>query len=170
MGGEHPLTQFSFGLQGACLYMCGWGGLLTLRVRNMWSRQDPASSLNCPAILRLEVSIHTEWISNCFILGGPIYLLSQDYQTTLPISWETCMWVKKQQLEPDMEKLSGSKLGKEYDKVVYCHPAYSTYMQSTSCKMLDWMNHKLEWRLPEKITISPDMQMIQPNWQKSKRN
>ena len=57
------------------------------------------------------------------------------------------MEVKKQQLEPDMNKWTGSKLGKEYIKAVYCHPAYLTYMQSASCKMLGWMNHKLEWRL-----------------------
>ena len=50
------------------------------------------------------------------------------------VSWETCMWIKKQQLEPDMEQLTGSKLGKEYDKAVNCHPAYLTYMQSTSCE------------------------------------
>ena len=54
------------------------------------------------------------------------------------------MQVKKQQLEPDMEPRTGSKLGKEYVKVVYCHPAYLTYMQSTSCEILDWMKHKLE--------------------------
>ena len=59
------------------------------------------------------------------------------YQTTLPASWETCMQGKKQQLEPDMEQRTGSKLGKEYIKTLYCHPAYLTYMQSTSCKMLD---------------------------------
>ena len=53
------------------------------------------------------------------------------------------MQVKKQQLELDMEKWTGSKLGKEYDKVVYCHPAYLTYMQSTSCEILGWMTHKL---------------------------
>ena len=57
------------------------------------------------------------------------------------------MQVKKQQLEPDMEHQTGSKLGKEYIKAVYCHPAYLTSMQSTSCKMPDWMNHKLESRL-----------------------
>ena len=56
------------------------------------------------------------------------------------------MWVKKQQLEPDMEQQTGSKLGKEYVKAVYCHPAYLTYMQSTSCEMLGWMKHKLESR------------------------
>jgi len=52
--------------------------------------------------------------------------------------------IKKQQLEPDVEQLTGSKLGKEYVKAVYCHPAYLTPMQSTSCEMLGWMNHKLE--------------------------
>ena len=66
-----------------------------------------------------------------------------EYQTTLPASWETCMQDKKQQLELDMEWWTGSKLGKKYVKAVYCHPAYLTYMQSTSCKMLGWMNHKL---------------------------
>ena len=65
-------------------------------------------------------------------------------QTTLPAYWETCMQVKKQQLELDMEQQTGSKLGKEYIKAVYCHHAYLTYMQSTSCKMSGWMNHKLE--------------------------
>ena len=67
-----------------------------------------------------------------------------EYQTTLPVLWETCMWVKKQQLGLDMEQQTESKLGKEYDKVVYCYSAYLTYMQSTSCKMLGWITHKLE--------------------------
>ena len=58
-----------------------------------------------------------------------------EYQTTLPASWETCVQVKKQQLEPYMEKVTGSKLGKEYIKVVYSDPAYLTYMQSTPCEM-----------------------------------
>ena len=57
------------------------------------------------------------------------------------------MQVKKQQLELDTEQWIGSKLGKEYDKAVYCHPAYLTYMQSTSCEMLGWMKLKLESRL-----------------------
>ena len=60
-----------------------------------------------------------------------------EYQTTLPASWEICIQVKKQQLEPDMEQWTGSKLRKEYVKAVYCHPAYLTYMQSTSCEMPD---------------------------------
>jgi len=63
------------------------------------------------------------------------------YQTSLPTSWETCMQVKKQLLEPDTEQQTGSKLGKEYVKAVYCHPVYSTYMQSTSCETLGWMKH-----------------------------
>ena len=58
------------------------------------------------------------------------------------------MQVKEQQLEPDMEQQTGSNLGKEYVKTVYCHPAYLTYMQSSSCEMPDWMKHKLESRLP----------------------
>ena len=66
-----------------------------------------------------------------------------EYQTTWPASWETYMQVKKQQLELDMEQQTGSKLGKEYIKAVYYHPAYLTFMQSTSCKMPDWMKHKL---------------------------
>ena len=67
-----------------------------------------------------------------------------DYLTCL---WEICMQVKKQQLEPDMEQQTGSKLEKEYIKAVYCHLAYLTSMQSTSCKMHDWITHKLESRL-----------------------
>ena len=69
------------------------------------------------------------------------------------------MWVKKQQLEPYIEQMTGSKLGKEYDKAVYCYPVYLTYMQSTSCKMLSWMKHKLESRLLGEISITSDMQM-----------
>ena len=60
------------------------------------------------------------------------------------------MQVKKPELEPDIDQRTGSKLGKEYVKPVYCHPAYLTYMQSTSCERLGWMKHKLESRLPEK--------------------
>ena len=63
------------------------------------------------------------------------------YQTTWPASWETCMQVRKQQLELDMEQQTGSKQEKEYIKAVYCHPAYLTYMQSTSCETQGWMKH-----------------------------
>ena len=80
------------------------------------------------------------------------------------------MQVKKQQLKPDMEQQTGSNLGKEYVKAVYCHPACSTYMQSTSCEILGWMKHKLESRLPGEISITSDMQMTPPLWQKAKKN
>ena len=66
------------------------------------------------------------------------------------------MQVNKQQLELDMEQQSGSKSGKEFIKAVYCHPAYLTYIQSTSWEMLHWMKHKLESRLPGEISITPD--------------
>ena len=67
--------------------------------------------------------------------------------------------IKKPQLEPDMEQRTDSKLGKKYVKAVYCHPAYLTYMQSTSCRMSGWMNHKLESRLQGEISITSDMEM-----------
>ena len=75
---------------------------------------------------------------------------------------------KKQQLELDMEQQTGSKLGKESVKAVYCHPAYLTYIQSTSSEMQDWMKHKLESRLPGEISITSDTQMTPPLWQKVK--
>ena len=93
-----------------------------------------------------------------------------EYQTTLPASWEICMQVKKQQSEPDMEQQIGSQLGKEYIKVVYCHPLYLTFMHSISCEMLGWMKYKLESRLPGEISITSDMQMTPPLWQKAKKN
>ena len=80
------------------------------------------------------------------------------------------MQVKKQQIELDTEQQTGSQLGKEYVKAVYCHPAYLTYMQSISCEMLGWIKHKLESRLPGQISITSDMQMIPPLWQKVKKN
>ena len=69
---------------------------------------------------------------------------------------------KKQQLELDLEQQTGSKLGKEYVKAVYCHPAYITSVQSTTCEMLGWMKHKLESRLPGEISITSDTQMTPP--------
>ena len=79
------------------------------------------------------------------------------------------MQVKKQELEPDMEQLTGSKLGKEYVKAVYCQPADLTDMQSISDEMPGWMKHKLESRLPGEISVTSDMQMTPPLWQKAKR-
>ena len=80
------------------------------------------------------------------------------------------MEVKKQQLEPDMEQQTGSKLGKEYVKAVYCHPAYLTSMQHTSREMPGWMKPKLKSRLPGEISITSDMQITPHLRQKAKRN
>ena len=82
----------------------------------------------------------------------------------------TCMQVRKQQLELDMEQQTGSKEGKEYVKAVYCHPAYLTYMQSTSCEILGYMKHKLESRFLGEISITSDMQMTLHLWQKANKN
>ena len=98
------------------------------------------------------------------------FLKRWEYQTTWPASWEICMQVHKQQLELNMEHWTVSKLGKQYIKVVYCHPAYLTYMQSTSCEMPRWMKHKLESRFPGETSIASDMQMTPPLWQKVKKN
>ena len=80
------------------------------------------------------------------------------------------MQVRKQQLELDMEQQTSSKLGKEYIKAVYCHPAYLTSMQSTLYEMLGYMKHKLESRLLGEISITSDTQMTPPLWQKVKRS
>ena len=74
------------------------------------------------------------------------------------------MQIRKQQLELDMEKWIGSKLGNEYVKAVYCHPDYLTYMQGTSCEMLGWLKQKLESSLLGEISINSDIQITQPLW------
>ena len=80
------------------------------------------------------------------------------------------LYAGEEATELDMEQQTDSKLGKEYVKAVYCHPANLTSMQNTSCEMLDWMKHKLESRLPGEISITSDMQMTPPLWQKVKKN
>ena len=80
------------------------------------------------------------------------------------------MQVANQQLEPDMEQRTSSKLGKKYVKAVYYCPVYLIYMQNTSCEMPGLMNHKLESRLPEEISVTSDMQMLALLWQKVKKN
>ena len=107
---------------------------------------------------------------NCVDHNCRKFLKRWEYQTTLPASWEACMQIKKQQLESDMEKQTGSKLEKEYIKAVYCHPVYLTYVQSTSCEMPGWMKLKLESRLPGEISRTSDTQMTPPLWQKAKKN
>ena len=80
------------------------------------------------------------------------------------------MQVKKQHLEPDMEQQTGSKSEKECVKAVYCHPAYLTFMQSTSCKMPDWIEHKFDSRFPGEISIVSDTQITPRLWHKMKKN
>ena len=95
------------------------------------SRKTSTSLLTMPKLLTVWITI------NC----GKFWK-RWEYQTTLPASWEICMQVKKQQLELYMEQQTGSQLGKEYVKAVYRHPAYLTYMQSTSCKMPGWISRR----------------------------
>ena len=95
-------------------------------------KKQESSRKTCTSVLLTIQKPLTVWITiNC----GKFWKRWK-YQTTLPGSWEICMQVKKQQLEQDMEKQTGSKSGKENIKAVYCHCAYLIYMQSTSCKML----------------------------------
>ena len=118
------------------------------------------------AYLRLLIflpAILTVWVTaNC----GKFFK-RWEYHTTLHTSWEICMQVKKQQLEPDMKLQTGSRSGSTSR---YCHPAYLTYMQSTSWEMSGWMKNKLESRLAEEISIISDTQMIPPLWQKVKKS
>ena len=80
------------------------------------------------------------------------------------------LYAGQEATEQDMEQRTGSKLGKEDVKAVYCHNDYLTYMQNTSCEMLGWMNNKRESRLPGEISITSDMQMTPCLWQKAKKN
>ena len=88
------------------------------------------------------------------------FLKRWEYQTILPVSWETCMWVKKQQLECFMEQLIGSRSRKEYDRAVCWHPPCLTYTVSASWEMPGWMSYKLESRQVGETSTISDMQMI----------
>ena len=103
-----------------------------------WKKQESSRKTSISALLTVPKPL-TVWITASY---GKFFK-RWEYQTTSLASWEICMQVNKQQLEPDMEQRTGSKLGKEYIKAIYCHPTYLTYMQSTSCEMLGWMKHKL---------------------------
>ena len=111
-------------------------------------KQESSRKTSASALLTMPKPL-TEWVTT----NSEKLFKRWEYQTTWPASWEIYMQVKKQQLEVDMEQQTGSKSGKEYIKTVYCHPAYLTYMQSTSWEMLDWMKHKLESRFPGEISI-----------------
>ena len=106
-------------------------------------KQESFRKTSTSALLTMP-KLLTVWITkNC----GK-FLKRWEYQITWPASWEIYMQVRKQQLEPELEQWTGSKLGKEYVEAVHCHPAYLTSMQSASCAMPSWMKHKLELRLP----------------------
>ena len=124
-------------------------------------KQDISIKTSTSALLPL-----TMWITiNC----GKFFK-RWEYQITWSASWEIYKQVKKQQLELDMEQQTGSKLGKEFIKAVYCHPGYLTSMQNALWEMPGWKNHKLESRLPGEISITTDMQITPPLWQKVKKN
>ena len=124
-----------------------------------WKKQESSRKRSISGLLTVWITI------NC----GKFWK-RWEYQTTWPASWEICMQVRKQQLELNMEQQTVSKQEKEYIKTVYCHPAYLTYMQRTSWETLDWKKHKLESRLPGEISVTSDMQMTPPLWQKVKKN
>ena len=113
------------------------------------ARQTNSRKTSTSALLTMPKPL-TVWI----IINCGKFFKRWEYQTTWSASWKICMQVKKQQLELDMEQQTGSKSGKEYVKAVYCHPAYLTYMQSTSFEMLVWMKHRLESRLLWGISIT----------------
>ena len=131
-------------------------------------KQESSRKTSISALLTMPKPLTVWTTTNC-----EKFLKRWGSLTTWPASWEICrsksVQVKKQQLELDMEQQTGSKYRKEYVKVVYCHPAYLTYIQSSiSCEMPGWMKHKLESRLLGEISITSDMQMTPPLWQKAK--
>ena len=125
------------------------------RVRHNW-----ANSLSFLSFCFIDYAKAFVWITTNY---GKFFK-RWEKQTTLPASWDNCVQVKKQQLEPDIEQQTGSKQAKKYIKAVYCYPVYLTYMQSISCKMPGWMKHKLESRLLGEKSITSDMQMTPPLW------
>ena len=125
-------------------------------------KQESSSKASTFAFLAMPKPL-TVWITTDWKIFKEI-----EYETTLTASWEIYMQAKMQQLELDMEQHTGSKFEKEYVKAVDCHSAYLTQMQSTSWEMLGWMKHKLESRFPGELSITSDMQMTPPLWQKAK--
>ena len=99
-------------------------------------KQENSREISTSTLLTIPKPL-TMWITTNYVK----FFKRWEYQTTSPVSWEICMQVKKQQLELDMEQQTSSKSGKEYIQAIYCHPAYLSYMQSTSCKMPGWMKH-----------------------------
>ena len=128
-------------------------------------KQESSRKTSISALLTIPKPL-TVWVTiNC----GKFWK-RWEYQTTWPASWETFMQIRKQQSELDMEQQTDSKYEKEYAKAAYCHPAYLTYMQSTSWETLGWKKHKLESSLPGEISTTSDRQMTPPLWQKVKKD
>ena len=120
-------------------------------------KQESSRKTSISALLTMLKPL-TGWITtNC----GKFFK-RWEYQTTWPASWETCMQVRRQQLELDMEQQTDYKLGKEDIQAVYCHPSFLNYMQITSCIMPGWKKHKLELRLPGEISLISYMLMTKP--------
>ena len=112
----------------------------------------------------------TKPLTVCITINYGKLLKRWEYQTTWPASWEICRQVKRQQLELNMEKWTGSKMGKKYVKAEYCHPAYLTYTQNTSCEVPGGWSSSLnqdDWKV---IHITSDMKMTLPLWKTTKRN
>ena len=129
-----------------------------------WRKQRNSRKISISVSSTMWKPLST-WSINCGKL-----LKIWEYQTTLPVSWETCMWVKKQHLKLCMEHLIGSGSRKEHDRAVCCFPVYLTYMLSTSWEIPGWMSYKLESRQVGETSTISDMQMIPLYWQKAKRN
>ena len=127
-------------------------------------KKQESSRKTSTALLTMPKPL-TVWITtNC----GK-FLKTGEYQTTWPASWEIYAG-QEATVRTGHGATNCSKLGKEYVRAAYCHPTYSTYMQSTAWEMLGWMKHKLESRLLGEISITSDMQMTPPLWQKVKNN
>jgi len=140
------ILEFSFSISPSNEY----SGLISFRM-------DLLDLLAVQEILKSLLQDHSSKASILQCSAFHIVQLSHPY-----------MQVKKQQLELDMEQQTGSKSGKGYVKAIYCHPAYLTYMQGTSCKMQVWMKQKLESRSPGEISVTSDMHMTRPLRQKAK--
>ena len=134
-------------------------------IRWINKKQESSRETSLSALLTMSKPL-TVWIT----IKCEKFWKGWEYQSTRPASWDSYMHIRKQQLELDMEQQTGSKSRKEYVKAAYCHPAYLTYIRSASCKMPGRMKHKLESRLPGEISITSDMQMTPPWWQKVKKN
>ena len=129
--------------------------ILQARLNSMWTSRCSSQRSNCQHLLDHWKSkrIPEKYLLLLYLLCQCLWLCGSqqtgkffkrwEYQTTWPDSWEICMQVRKQQLELNLEQQTGSILGKEYVKVVYCHPAYLTSMQSTSCKI--WVGWSTSW-------------------------